>query len=216
VDTRLRTGAEAVQVQYLVANPGESWSSGLRFAAFALSNIVRPLGLSALRLSCGLFGTGIAFWRSLLEEIPWDAVSLAEDGEYHCRLVESGRRVVFAPEAWVSSATPTSLSQARDQQLRWEGGRWETICSRTPELVADGLRQRGPRGLHVALVPLVPPQSLHLAANVAAGLLAIALRSPAGIKLAAVNLLGQAGYIVGGLLIRAPAAVYRSLATHRC
>ncbi|WP_152412809.1 glycosyltransferase family 2 protein, partial [Nitrolancea hollandica] len=213
LDARLRTGAEAVQSNYLVANPGESWTSGLRFAAFALINTVRPLGLSALGLSSGLFGTGMGFRRALLDEVPWDAVSLAEDGEYHCRLVETGRRVIFAPEAWVSSSMPTSLRQARGQQLRWEGGRWDLIRRRTPKLALDGLRRRDLRRLHTALVPLIPPQSLHLAANVGAGLLALMLRSPAGRKLAAVNLIGQTSYITGGLLlVRAPASVYRALA----
>ncbi len=212
LDTRLRAGAEAVQVNYLVANPSESWSSGLRFAAFALINTVRPLGLSALRLSCGLLGTGMGFRRSLLDEVPWDAVSLAEDGEYHCRLVETGRRVIFAPEAWVSSSMPTSLSQARDQQNRWEGGRLELIRFWTPKLALSGLRQRDLRRLHTALGPLIPPQSLHLAANVGMGILALVLRSPAGIKLAAANLIGQISYVTGGLLlVRAPASVYRAL-----
>ncbi len=213
VDARLRTGAEAVQANYLVANPGESWTSGIRFAAFALINTVRPLGLSALGLSCGLLGTGMGFRRELLEEVPWDAVSLAEDGEYHCRLVESDRRVVFAPEARVSSSMPTSLRQSQDQQLRWEGGRWDLIHRRTPKLALDGLRRRDPLRLHTALVPLIPPQSLHLAANVGVGILALMLRSPAGRKLAALNLIGQASYITGGLLlVRAPASVYRALA----
>ncbi len=212
LDARLRTGAEAVQANYLVANPGESWTSGLRFAAFALINTVRPLGLSALGLSCGLLGTGMGFRRAVLDEVPWDAVSLAEDGEYHCRLVETGRRVVFAPEAWVSSSMPTSFHQARDQQLRWEGGRWELIRRRTPKLVLDGLRRRDLRRLHTALVPLIPPQSLHLAANLGTGLLALMLRHPAGRKLVTVNLIGQASYITGGLLlVRAPASVYRAL-----
>jgi hypothetical protein len=212
LDARLRTGAEAVQANYLVANPDESWTSGLRFAAFALINTIRPLGLSALGLSCGLLGTGMGFRRTLLDEVPWDAVSLAEDGEYHCQLVESGRRVVFAPETWVSSSMPTSLHQARDQQLRWEGGRWELIRRQTPKLALSGLRRRDPRCLHTALVPLIPPQSLHLATNVGAALLALILRSSAGRKLAVVNLIGQASYITGGLLlVRAPASVYRAL-----
>lgn len=213
LDTRLRAGDEAVQANYLVANPGESWSSGLRFAAFSLINTVRPLGLSGMRLSCGLLGTGMGFRRSLLEEVPWDAVSLAEDGEYHCRLVETDRRVVFAPEAWVSSSMPTSLSQAREQQLRWEGGRWELIRTWTPRLALAGLRGRNPLLLHTALVPLVPPQTLHLAANIGAALLAIVLRSRSGTRLAAANLIGQACYIIGGLLlVRSPASAYRALA----
>ena len=44
------------------------------------------------------------------------------------------------------------------------------------------------------------------------GILALVLRSPVGIKLAAANLIGQMSYVTGGLLlVRAPASVYRAL-----
>src|SRR5439155_24472408 len=121
----LQAGACAVQADYVVANPGASWSSVLRFAAFALYNHVRCRGKTALGLSCGLLGTGMAFSRAVVERHDWDALAVAEDWDYHLRLVAAGDSVVFAPEASVTSVMPTTLGQAWNQHLRWEGGQWD-------------------------------------------------------------------------------------------
>lgn len=209
---RMGSGVSAVQANYIVANPAASWSSGLRFAAFALINTVRPLGKERLGLSCGLLGTGMGFTRALLERQPWRAFSITEDSEYHLHLVEAGERVWFIAEASVLSAMPTSLQGAREQQLRWEGGRWQMIGGWVPRLLMSGLRHHDPVRLHAALEPFVPPQSLLLASASMALALAVVLRHRFAGALAATNLLGQVGYIVGGLrLVRAPAAVYRAL-----
>ncbi len=212
IETRLRSGASAVQTNYVVANPKESWSSGLRFAAFALINTVRPLGKERLGLSCGLLGTGMGFTRSLLDRQVWKAFSITEDGEYHLQLVDSGERVVFIPEASVTSAMPTSLRGAREQQLRWEGGRWRLVGAWVPKLLRSGLQRRDPVRLHAALELLILPQSLLLAGTTLSAALAVGLRSRTVTAFAAVNLIGQAYYIVGGLrLVQAPAAAYRAL-----
>ena len=213
MESRLRSGAAAVQVNNVVGNPEDSWSSALRFAAFALINTVRPRGKERLGLSSGLFGTGMGLSRGLLERVPWSSFSLAEDGEYHFRVVAAGERAAFAREAAVVSAMPTSLRQARSQQLRWEGGRWQLIRNWTPRLLRAGWRARDARTAVIALEPLIPPQSLLIAGNVLLAVLAVALRSRAARAIAVGNLIGQAAFVLGGLaLVRAPAAVYRSLA----
>jgi hypothetical protein len=212
MEARLRAGASAVQARYEVANPSASSAAGLRYASFALINLVRPLGKATLGLSAGLLGTGMGFSRELLASLPWTARSLVEDQEYHLSLVAAGERVEFVPETWVRSAMPTSLRRSKSQQLRWEAGRGRLARSWTPRLLAAGLRGRDPIRLHAALEPLVPPQSLLLAANVAGA--AMALRGSRGTRRAGLaNLAGQAGFVAGGLaLARAPAAVWRSLA----
>lgn len=213
IDTWLRTGARAIQTNNAVANPEESWSSALRFAAFSLINTVNPMGKSALGLSCGLKGTGMAFTRELLEQRPWDSYSLAEDGEYYLQLVADGIRVVFAPEATVRSAMPTSLRQSREQQLRWEGGRWELARQWIPRLVRAGLHKRDLACLVTCLELLVPPQSLLVMSNTALLVVSTALHSGIGIKLALINIAGQACYIAGGLILtQAPVKVYKALA----
>lgn len=213
VDARLASGARAVQVAYEAANPGASWTAALRYAGFGLINVVRPLGKSKLGLSCGLFGSGMAFSRPLLEEHPWRATSLTEDVEYHLRLVLAGECVAFAPEASVVSPMPTSQAESHEQRMRWEAGKWHLVRTWTPPLVREGLRRRRVDPLHAALELLVPGQSLLLAAVSGSGIAAAALGSRRALKLAAGNFAAQAAYIVLGLRkIGAPASVYRALA----
>lgn len=212
IDERLRAGAAAVQVAYGVANPGASPVAALRHASFVLVNGVRPLGKATLGLSAGLFGTGMAFTRELLARRPWTARSLTEDQEQHLALVAGGERVAFAAETCVVSAMPTSLRGSRSQQMRWDAGRAALIRTWTPRLLRAGVRRRNAVQLHAALEPLVPPQSLLLALNVA-GWLGAMRAGPAVRGLAAANVAAQVVFVLGGLAVmRAPAPVWRALA----
>jgi hypothetical protein len=212
VEARLADGAAAVQTVNEVANPAASSAAGLRYASLALINVVRPLGKASLGLSCGLFGSGMGFRRELLERRPWTARSLLEDQEYHLGLVAAGERVAFAADTWVRSPVPPTLRGSASQQLRWDAGRARLIRTWTPRLLAAGLRRRDPAQVHAGLEPLVPPQSLLLAAN-AAGALAALRASPGIRRLAFANLAGQAVFVAGGLaLARAPLPVWRALA----
>ncbi len=212
VDARLRDGVTAVQTAYEVSNPDASPTAALRWASFALINRVRPLGKATLGLSAGLLGTGMAFRRDLLATRPWTARSLVEDQEYHLDLVSVGTRVGFAPETCVRSPMPTSLRRSRSQQLRWDAGRGALIRRWSPQLLGAGVRNRDPARLHAALEPLVPPQSVLLAANAVSA--ALALRGSRRVRWAgAANLAGQLAFVAGGLaLARAPRAAWRALA----
>lgn len=212
IEARLCAGAVAVQTAYEVSNPEASPTAALRWASFALINRIRPEGKATLGLSAGLLGTGMAFRRELLVDRPWSARSLVEDQEYHLDLVSAGALVAFAPEAWVRSPMPTSLRRSQSQQLRWDAGRGQLIRRWTPRLLGAGLRRRDPARLHAALEPLIPPQSVLLAANAASA--ALALRGSRRVRWAgAANLAGQASYVAGGLaLARAPRAAWRALA----
>jgi hypothetical protein len=209
-EARFAAGASVVQARYRVGNPDESETAALRFAAFALMNTVRPLGKSALGLSSGLFGTGMAFRADVLRRVPWRSFSLLEDVEQHFRVIAAGERVVFAPEATVDSAMPTTTAGARDQQLRWEGGKLQLVREWTPRLLADGIAHRDPVRVHAALEPLVPPQSLLLVAHLAGAAVAAPSRDLRRHALA--NLAAQATFVLGGLaLAEAPPSVWRAL-----
>jgi hypothetical protein len=214
VDSHLRAGAKAIQVDYVAGNPEDSHVSALRFGAFALADTVRFLGKQRLSLSSGLVGTGMAFTRELLETTPWDTTGLVEDGEYHMRIVLAGERAEFVPEAWVSQAVPTSLGASAQQQARWEAGRLDLVKRWSVRLAASGLRQRDPVQLHAAIESLVPPQSVIAAGSAGSALAGLALRSRLLLALSLATVAGQLAFVLGGLrLVRAPASVYRALAT---
>jgi cellulose synthase/poly-beta-1,6-N-acetylglucosamine synthase-like glycosyltransferase len=212
VSTRLAGGTQALQVDYLAANPTDSPISALRFAAFAVGDTVRFRGKEGIGHSCGLVGTGMAFSPALLKEVPWTVTGLVEDGEYHMRLVQAGARAEFVPEAWVSQAVPTSLKASSDQQARWEMGKAQLVRRWAPQLVASGLRHTDSIRLHAGLECLVPPQTVLALGNgfgLAAGL---ALRSRRLFGLSLLGTLAQATFVIGGLrMVRAPACVYRAL-----
>jgi 1,2-diacylglycerol 3-beta-glucosyltransferase len=212
IDTRLRAGARAVQVGYTVGNPAASHAAALRYAGFALMNVVRPLGKQRLGLSCGLFGTGMAFSRGLLDSQPWSAMGLVEDGEYHMRLVQAGERVEFVGEARVSSAMPVTLAKSSDQQARWEQGKLQLIGRWSPRLLGAGILRGDPVRIHAGLEHLVPPQSLMAAGSVGSILAGTALRSRR-LRLLALGTLGvHFALVLAGLwLVRAPTSVYRAL-----
>jgi hypothetical protein len=212
IDRRLRSGASAVQVDYVAGNPEDSHVSALRFGAFALADTVRFLGKQRLGLSCGLVGTGMGFRRELLERIPWTATGLVEDGEYHLHLVLAGERAEFVAEASVSQAVPTSMRASSEQQARWERGRLQLIRNWSPRLLGAGLAGRDVVRVQAGLECLLPPQSLVAAGNVGSLLAGLLLRQRRLTALAAVSLCAQATFILAGLrLVRAPASVYRAL-----
>ena len=211
-DAQLSAGIGAAQAAYLVANPAESWSTALRWAAFALMNLVRPRGADALGVSCGILGTGFMVAREVLERVPWDAFSLAEDQEYHLRLVAAGERVRFAGDAAVTSPMPAVLRASREQHLRWEAGRWMLARQWTPALLRDGLLRRDRVRLHAALEQLVPPQSVLLAGNVLVLIAALIARARAARAIVVLSLAGQATFVLAGLRVAgAPARVYAAL-----
>ena len=212
MDARMRRGACAVQVRYVVDNPDASHASALRYAAFALMDTVRPMGKQRLGLSCGLFGTGMAFTAELLERAPWTATGLVEDGEYHMRLVDAGGRAEFASEAWISSAMPVSFGKGSDQQARWEQGKLQLIRRWSPRLLSTGLARRDIVRVHAGLEQLVPPQSLIAAGSAGSALAGLLLGSKRLFSLSLATLTAQIVFVLAGLqLVRAPAQVYCAL-----
>jgi 1,2-diacylglycerol 3-beta-glucosyltransferase len=211
MDRTLRSGVRAAQARYVVSNPDASPTAALRYAGFALMHIVRPRGKERLGLSCGLFGTGMAFRAELLREQPWTAFSVTEDIEYHLRLVAAGEAVGFIDDAYVASPMPTTAEDARQQQLRWETGNARLVREATLLLV-HGVQRRDWRCVATALDYLVPAQSLLAAGTVLAGASGLAVGSRRIAVAGMLTAAGQAVYVVGGLMsVRAPRSVWLAL-----
>jgi cellulose synthase/poly-beta-1,6-N-acetylglucosamine synthase-like glycosyltransferase len=117
------SGAEVLQCRYEMHGSTERVKTELISLALRGFNFIRPLGRTRLGLSAGILGNGFAIAASVLKEIPYDALSVVEDLEYHLQLVTAGKCVAFLPEAVVSSTLPESSKGETVQHSRWEGGR---------------------------------------------------------------------------------------------
>ncbi len=215
--SRLSSGADAVQGEYLALPDGHSARSELRSASMLLFHRVRFAGRAALGLPCHLVGNGMAFSRRLLEEHPWDAFTSAEDLEWSADLRLAGIRPQFAGDAQLRAPIAKGGTAARTQRIRWEGGRLHVIRTRVPRLLRA--MWHGDRSLIDALVELlVPPLGVLAVASVAGGVAASALHffgaTPGWTLLPwLAACAGVVLFVVGGLWAgRASSSTYRALA----
>lgn len=124
IGNRFSQGAEAVQTAYLVNEPDKSQKTRLMNLALMSMNGFRPLGREKLGISVGILGNGFALSKKLLEEIPYNANSIAEDLEFHIEIVKRQKRVEFIKETTVFADFPLSDEGNASQRARWEGGRF--------------------------------------------------------------------------------------------
>jgi GT2 family glycosyltransferase len=182
--SRLAAGALAIQADYRVRNPEESWRTQLMSLAFTLFHRVRSLGRERLGLSCGLRGNGMCLSTRLLREVPWDAFSLVEDVEYGLRLGEADVRVWYADEGRVFGEMVSSGPASSSQRRRWEDGRRSLARRRAWPLLAEAWRRRSVVVADLAVDLLVPPLAPLFAAAVLVAASGAALRLEAGASLA--------------------------------
>jgi cellulose synthase/poly-beta-1,6-N-acetylglucosamine synthase-like glycosyltransferase len=119
----LGAGVDAVQCRYEMNVNQSRPITRLNSLAFRAFNLVRAGGRDRLGLSTGILGNGFAVRRQVLEAIPYSALSVVEDLEYHLQLVSASKKVVFVRDAVVSSCATGSNQGDLTQRSRWEGGR---------------------------------------------------------------------------------------------
>ena len=153
----LDAGALAVQADYRVRNPAESWRTRLIDVAFTCRHHVRARGRTQLGGSAGLFGNGMAFSREVLRRVPYSAVSAVEDLEYATVLAANGIPVAFAETAWVAGDMPGSTQAARSQRLRWDLGRRAVRRAHGPQMIVDSIRLSDPLRADAAIELYLPP-----------------------------------------------------------
>jgi 1,2-diacylglycerol 3-beta-glucosyltransferase len=156
---RLTAGAHAIQADYAVRNPHQSWRTRLIAIAFGAFHIVRGRGRERLALSAGLRGNGMCFSTAILRKVAHDAFSIVEDVEYGIRLGEAGCRVHYADDAHVYGEMVSSAAAARSQRTRGEGGRQALRKAHGLRLVKRGLAQRDRVLFDLGFDLLVPPLS---------------------------------------------------------
>lgn len=154
---RISRGERAIQADYEVRNPDESWRTRLMAVAFALFHRTRSLGRERLGLSAGLRGNGMCFTRELLRDLPNRAYGLTEDVEYGLDLGQGGVRVAFVYEAEVRGDMVARGDASVSQRRRWEEGRRALRRDRLPGVVVMALRRRSPVLVDLAIDLMVPP-----------------------------------------------------------
>ncbi len=196
-----KDGADALQCRYLASNPGESIRSRLMHVAWLAFNVLRLRGRDYWGLSVGILGNGFGLTRKTLEKVPFDAGSIAEDLEYHLRLVRAGLRVRFCESTTVWSDVPAQGKMAAGQRARWEGGRFRMIREQSPGLIVEVLKGNL-RLLEPLLELLLLPLAFHvffllllLAVPTAfAWYSALASLAAVGLHVAVALYVGQAGW----------------------
>ena len=222
LDERFRLGAVAVQGHYGVREAFESTATTLRYCALACRHHLRPTARTALGGSCGLFGNGMAFARSLIVDRRWSG-HLVEDMEFQLELLLDGVYVEYEPAAAVLAEMPHTLAASTTQHQRWEQGRRQIRSRFVPLLARRVVRPVGRRRRVAAVDALadmiVPPLSLLAAATGAAATLSAAAAVVAPTAFRRSNALFGAGLVVvvsvhvatALRLVHAPAAAYRAL-----
>lgn len=159
IAARIERGERAVQVHYGVLNPNDSWRTRLLTIATAAFHIVRSRARERLGVSCGIRGNGWCVCHELLDAVPYNAFSLAEDIEYGIALGLAGVRVAYADEAHVDGEMVSGERASRQQRQRWEHGRFQLIQAKTGQLLAAALRKPTALCLDLAFDLLVLPLS---------------------------------------------------------
>ncbi len=159
IAARIERGERAVQVHYGVLNPNDSWRTRLLTIATTAFHVVRSRARERLGVSCGIRGNGWCVTHQLLDEVPYNAFSLAEDIEYGIALGLAGVRVAYADEAHVDGEMVSGERASRQQRQRWEHGRFQLIREKTGQLLATALRRPSALCLDLACDLLVLPLS---------------------------------------------------------
>jgi cellulose synthase/poly-beta-1,6-N-acetylglucosamine synthase-like glycosyltransferase len=185
-------GAAAGQCILRVANPQTNARTRLMNIAFLAFTFLRPLARHRLGLSAGIFGNGFGVRADVIRRVPYDCYSIAEDLEYHTRLVLAGYRVEFLSATSVSTEMCTTGAQAKPQRERWEGGRLRVLLDQAPALVRDSTAGGRPALLEPLLDLLLPPLAYHLVCLLALTLIgggAAFIYAVLGVMLVAIHVL---------------------------
>jgi 1,2-diacylglycerol 3-beta-glucosyltransferase len=172
----VRGAVDAVQAEYLALAEDTGERALLRQAAFLLFHRVRFSGRARLGLPCTLVGNGMLLTRELVELIPWDAYTGAEDLEYSVTLRMRGVRPRFAADARIWAPVASAGAAARTQRLRWEGGRLHIVRTRLPTLLMECVLRRRWDLWDAALDLAVPPLGILTVIAGAGGTLGAILR----------------------------------------
>jgi cellulose synthase/poly-beta-1,6-N-acetylglucosamine synthase-like glycosyltransferase len=150
-----------VQATYLMAKPtNSSPKESISVFAFKVKNLVRPRGLTQLKLPCLLTGTGMAFPWSVIRSVDLATGYIVEDMKLSLDLTIAGHPPIFCPQANITGNFPQQKRAVTSQRTRWEHGHLQTLLTYVPLLFKAAIHQQRLDLLMSALDMCVPPLSL--------------------------------------------------------
>ena len=173
MDEALRSGAVAARAATWCVSPMPPQRRRFGMRRWQCRHHLRPLGRRRLGASCGLYGNGMVFARSAVEDRSWSG-HLVEDAEFQMELLLDGHHVEYVPGAVVLAEMPATLDRAESQNRRWERGRIELAVRYVPLLLRRFVT--GPDRLAVGdavLDHLTPPISALVVAEAATALVGV-------------------------------------------
>jgi cellulose synthase/poly-beta-1,6-N-acetylglucosamine synthase-like glycosyltransferase len=170
-----------VQSLYLMRPPtAAALPTRIAELAWAIKNLVRPLGALRISVPCQLMGTGMAFPWPVIERAPLASGHLVEDMCLGLDLAAAGTPPLFCPEALVTSYFAATTAGLGAQRTRWEHGHLGVIVERAPRLLWQAIRTRDVALAAMVLDLCVPPLAALVLLLLAGALVAGALLAAGG------------------------------------
>ena len=220
MDSRLAQGAQVVQGQHIISNPGSGWFPALTWAMFLIDNRFQNLGRSNLGWSAKHMGDSICFRADILRRLGWGE-GLTEDYQLRQRLLLAGVKISYEPFAKGFGEAPPTWAQARAQRARWLRGTRQASRQLAYRLLVEAIRRRDLALLDGALQAYLPSFSTVTVVSIIALLAQLLLARLVGRAVPATLIYAWTGVCValflyplfGLALERAPASAYLVILT---
>lgn len=150
-----------VQGLYLMhARPDSPLKIKIAAFAWAVKNWARPLGFYRLGLACHLYGSGMAFPWSVINQVNLASGHIVEDMKLGVDLAKLNLAPKFIPSALITSEFPISEEGIRTQRIRWEHGHLGMILKEGIPLILHGIKHANLNMVAIALDMCLPPLAL--------------------------------------------------------
>ncbi len=201
------SGAPILQGNTGIANGDANLFLRVNHLNYCVTNRLKELARSQSRRSCRLRGHGMAFRKSAVGSLSWQATTMVEDQELMIEMVLNGSKAVWVHDAKVFSVLPASMSEARVQRQRWAGGKSEITGSVLSRLFAKYRRDHDRISFDMMVDYLMPSYAVQLAVvalGVVIGALTLGVRSPLTLGMSTIGVLYFLYFLLGCMLERVP------------
>ena len=169
--------------------------------AILVKNKIRPLALGKLGAPVSLMGTGMAFRWEQLADASLAHGNIVEDLQLGIDLAIAGNGPQLCPQAFVTSALPSSEGGGENQRTRWEHGHLSTIFTQVPKILFSAIKKPDLKLFLFGLDVAVPPLSLLVISSTASLTLLAMLSFISGAMLPALLLAFAMGLFTLAILL---------------